>query len=191
MSNSTRDKNQGEMKEQAVHSEPYILVPHTVTDIDDFVTNPENYLVSMFQEPERAAEIWRNRLKENPYGSEGFLSLSYYGIDLISGDLWDEVTGIWFELLELVEEFMEKGSAERLFPGQPVPLRLEVKGRSTLFTVNRQSNIVDPDDFIPGILDEAYRYYSWVEENIGTDESQALQSVNSLRHKFLERKHSS
>lgn len=86
---------------------------------------------------------------------------------------------------------MEKGSAERLFPGQPVPLRLEVKGRSTLFTVNRQTNIVDPDDFIPGILDEAYRYYSWVEENIGTDESQALQSVNSLRHQFLERKHSS
>lgn len=178
------------MKEQAVHSEPYILVPQTVTDLDDFVANPENYLVSMFQEPERAAEIWRNRLKENPYGSEGFLSLSYYGIDLISGDLWDEVTGIWFELLELVEEFMEKGSAERLFPGQPVPLRLEVKGRSTLFTVNRQTNIVDPDDFIPGILDEAYRYYTWVEENIGTDESQALQSVNSLRHQFLERKHS-
>lgn len=71
------------MKEQAVHSEPYILVPHTVTDIEDFVANPENYLVSMFQEPERAAEMWRNRLKENPYGSEGFLSLSYYGIDLI------------------------------------------------------------------------------------------------------------
>lgn len=178
------------MKEQAVHSEPYILVPHTVTDLDDFVANPENYLVSMFKEPERAAEIWRNRLKENPYGSEGFLALSYYGIDLISGDLWDEVTGIWFELLELVEEFMEKGSAERLFPGQPVPLRLEVKGRSTLFGVNSQTNVVDPDDFIPGILDEAHRYYTWVEENIGTDESEALQSVNSLRHKFLERKHS-
>lgn len=178
------------MKEQAVHSEPYILVPHTVTDLDNFVANPESYLVSMFLEPERAAEIWRNRLKENPYGSEGFLSLSYYGIDLISGDLWDEVTGIWFELLELVEEFLQKGLAERLFPGQPVPLRLEVKGRSVLFTVNHQRSIVDPNDFIPGILDEAYRYYRWVEENIETDESQALQSVNSLRNQFLERKHS-
>ncbi|MFK0083152.1 hypothetical protein [Glutamicibacter sp. NPDC090743] len=178
------------MKEQAVQSEPYILVPHTVTDLDDFVAHPENYLVSMFQEPRRAAGIWRDRLNRNPYGSEGFLSLSYHGTELISAELWDEVTGIWFELIELVEEYLLKGSAERLFPGQPVPLRLEVKGRSTLFTVNQQKNRVDPSDFIPGILDEAHRYFTWVEENIGTSEGQALQAIDSLRNQFLERKHS-
>ncbi|QRQ78450.1 hypothetical protein [Glutamicibacter protophormiae] len=176
------------MKEQAVQSEPYILVQHTVTDLDDFVAHPENYLVSMFQEPGRAASIWRDRLKRNPYGSEGFLSLSYHGIELIPGELWDEVTGIWFELIELVEEYLHKGSAERLFPGQPVPLRLEVEERSTLFTVSQQKNRVDPSDFIPGILEEAHRYFTWVEENIGTGEGQALQAIDSLHTAFLNRR---
>ncbi|MEF9873045.1 MULTISPECIES: hypothetical protein [unclassified Glutamicibacter] len=180
--------NQGEMKEQAVQSEPYILVPHTVTDLDDFVAHPENYLVSMFQEPERAAGIWRDRLNRNPYGSEGFLSLSYHGIVLIPGELWGEVTGIWFELIELVEEYLQTGSAERLFPGQPVPLRLEARGRSTLFTVNQLKHRVDPSDFIPGILNEAHRYFTWVEENIGTGEGQALQAVESLRSSFSNRR---
>ncbi|WP_157066415.1 hypothetical protein [Glutamicibacter mysorens] len=179
--------NQGDMTEQVVQSEPYILVPHTVTHLDDFVAHPENYLVSMFQEPERAAGIWQDRLNRNPYGSEGFLSLSYHGIELMPGELWDEVTGIWFELLELVEEYLQTGSAERLFPGQPVPLRLELKGRSTLFTVNAQKHRVDPSDFILGILDEAHRYFTWVQDNIGTGEGQALQAIDSLRTSFLNR----
>ncbi|MGO4295293.1 hypothetical protein [Glutamicibacter sp. MCAF14] len=187
-STSALRTNQDEMKEPAVHSEPYILVPHTVTDLEDFVTHPENYLVSMFQEPDRAASIWRDRLNRNPYGSEGFLSLSYQGIELIPGGLWDEVSGIWLELIELVEDYLHKGSAERLFPGQPVPLRLETKGRSTFFAVYQRKHRVDPSDFIPGILDEAQRYFTWVEENIGTGEGQALQAVDSLRTSFLNRR---
>lgn len=73
-----------------------------------------------FNAPERAADLWRERLKKNPYGSDGFLSLTYYGHDLISADLCDEVSGIWHALLELVEESIQEGSAERLFPDQPV-----------------------------------------------------------------------
>lgn len=111
-----------ELTDAAVQSEAFILLPHTVTDLDDVVENPGRYLISMFKEPERAAALWRERLKNNPYGSDGFLSLSYYGHDLISADLWDEVSGIWHALLELVEEFIQKGSAGRLFPDQPVPL---------------------------------------------------------------------
>lgn len=176
-----------EQAESAIQSEPFILVPHTVTDLNDFVANPDQYLVSMFKEPERAADLWRKRLKDNPYGSEGFLSLSYYGHDLISAELWDEVSGIWFELIELAEEFLQKGSAERLFPDQPIPLRLQTKGRSTLFIVNSQTTIVDPKDFIPGILDEALRYYSWVEEYVGTDESTIIQRIVSIRKDLQKR----
>ena len=170
--------------ECAVQSEAFLLRPHTVTDLDDFVANPDRYLVSMFKEPERAAALWRERLKKNPYGSEGFLSLTYYGHDLIPADLWDEVSGIWYALIELVEEFIQKGSAERLFPDQPVPLRLQVKGRTTLFSVNSQTSVVDPKDFIPGLLDEAVRYYSWIEQHLGTDESEAVRRIHSIRSAF-------
>jgi len=170
-----------EAQEQAVQSEAFILVPHTVTDLDDFAQHHDRYLVSMYAEPERAASIWRERLKKNPYGSEGFLALSYYGRDLVSADLWDEVSGIWFAIVELVEDFMRNGSSENLFPDQPVPLRLATKGRTTLFTVNNQSHVVDPADFIPGVLDEAARYYRWTEQHVGADESVILGRISALR----------
>lgn len=173
-----------EPTEAAVQSEAFILLPHTVTDLDDFVENPDRYLVSMFNEPERAADLWRERLKKNPYGSDGFLSLTYYGHDLISADLWDEVSGIWHALLELVEEFIQKGSAERLFPDQPVPLRLRAKGRTALFSVNSQTAMVDPKDFIPGLLHEAVRYYSWIEQHLGTDENESIRYIHSIRSAF-------
>lgn len=169
---------------QAVRSEPFILIPHTVTDLDDFAAHPDKYLVSMFGEPERAADIWRNRLKKNPYGSEGLLTLTYHDVELIRADLWDEVTGIWSELVELVEVFMREGAANRLFPGQPTPLRLVTKGNSTLFTVGEHTFVVDPQDFIPGLLDEAHRYFAWVEKHIGTRESHAITSIDSLRGQF-------
>jgi len=169
---------------RAVRSEPFILIPHTVTDLDDFAAHPDKYLVSMFGEPERAADIWRNRLKKNPYGSEGLLALTYHDVELIPADLWDEVTGIWSELVELVEAFIEEGTSESLFPGQPTPLRLATKGKSTLFTVGHRTVRVDPQDFIPGLLDEAHRYYAWVEKYIGTRESHAITSIASLRSQF-------
>lgn len=173
-----------ELTEPAVQSEPFILLPHTVTDLDGFVANPDQYLVSMYEEPERAAALWRERLKKNPYGSDGYLSLSYFGHDLIPADLWDEVSGIWYALIDLVDEFIQKGSAEKLFPDQPVPLRLQTKGRTTLFSVNSQTSIVDPRDFIPGLLDEAVRYYSWVEQYLGLDENELVRRIHTIRSAF-------
>lgn len=135
---------------KAVHSEAYILVPHTVEDLDDFVENPDKYLVDMYEAPERAADIWRNRLKRNPYGGEGLLQVAYYGIDLISASLWDNVASLWMDLVEVIDSFLQTGEGEGLFPGSPVPIHLRSKGRSTLFTVDEQTNVVDPKDFIPG-----------------------------------------
>lgn len=151
----------------AVHSEPYILVPHTVTDLDDFVANPDSYLVSMYDEPERAASLWRERLKRNPYGSEGYLWLNYRGRDLLTPDMWDEVTGIWYALIDLVEAFVQNGSAETFFPGQPLRLRLYRSGKSVLFSVEDQTTRADPAEFMAGLLAEAARYFSWVEEHVG------------------------
>lgn len=171
---------------KAVHSEAYILVPHTVEDLDDFVENPDKYLVDMYEAPERAADIWRNRLKRNPYGGEGLLQVAYYGIDLISASLWDNVASLWMDLVEVIDSFLQTGEGEGLFPGSPVPIHLRSKGRSTLFTVDEQTNVVDPKDFIPGMLDEAQRYFKWIQENIGTDESGDLGAINEVRDLFVE-----
>ncbi|MBP2400452.1 hypothetical protein JOF39_003533 [Glutamicibacter protophormiae] len=49
----------------AVQCEPFILIPHPVADLRDFVNNRDNHLRSKFGEPEREAEMWRHRPKCN------------------------------------------------------------------------------------------------------------------------------
>jgi hypothetical protein len=108
----------------AVESEALILLPDTVEDVEDFVSQPERYLVSMYAEPRRATRVWRERRTRHPYGSEGLLRLSYCGGELISPDLWDEVSGVWFALIECVQAYVETGRGLTSFPGQPVDVEL-------------------------------------------------------------------
>lgn len=162
----------------AVSSNSFLLIPHTVTDLDDFTENHDRYLLSVFDEPERAASLWRERLKRNPYGDEGFVEIQHYGRDLISGDLWDHVSGIWHSLVELISDFLKRGTAETSFPDQPIPMRLHRQQQTVLLTINKVTTVVDPDTFFPGVLDEAERYFQWVVENIGTQAG----DVTAVRH---------
>ncbi|WP_147440431.1 hypothetical protein [Mycetocola tolaasinivorans] len=143
----------------------------TVTDLDDLVAHPDRYLVSMYAEPARAAELWHRRLRTAPYGSEGSLSLTYFGHELLGPRLWDEVTGIWCALIDTIADFTVAGAGERLFPGQPVPIRLERAGSRALFSVNGTRTLVAPELFIPGVLTAAASYCRWVEEHVGASES--------------------
>jgi hypothetical protein len=165
----------------AIESESFILVPRTVEDLDDFVSHPEQYLVSLYAEPQRAAQLWRERLKEHPYGSEGVLRLSYFGRGLISPDLWDEVSGVWFALIDCVAAYLETGEGVTSFPGQPVDIELRRTAAGAVFGVNGDRLLVDPIDFIPGLLDEAARYSRWVEEHIGSLDAPTLQQIDTLR----------
>jgi hypothetical protein len=166
----------------AVGSEPLILLPDTVEDVDDFVSHPEQYLVSLYAEPQRTARLWRERLKRHPYGSEGLLRLSYFGRELISPALWDEVSGVWFALLDCVEAYLETGTGLTLFPGQPVDVELRRTRAGAVFGINGDRVLVDPTEFIPGLLDEAERYCGWVEEHIGTLDAPTTQQIGALRH---------
>lgn len=164
-----------------VESDTFLLVPHTVADLDDFVQKHDEYLVSIYAEPGRAAVLWRDRLKRNPYGSEGFVSLSYYGHDLIDADLWDDTAGIWSALVGVVEGFVASGDGSATFPGQPVPLGLRTQGAVQLFSVGQRRTPVDAALFVPGVLTEAERFFTWTEREVGADESDVLTRLRALR----------
>lgn len=168
----------------AVESDSFLLIPHTVIDLEDFTENHESYLVSVSREPERAAALWRARLKRNPYGDEGFVSLSHYGRDLISGDLWDQVGGIWSALVEAIEAFLDDGQAEVFFPGQPVPIALRRQRQTTLLTIHTTTSVIDPETFFPGVLEEAERYHRWVQDYIGEDVDSLIEDVARVRAKL-------
>ncbi|OAH50926.1 hypothetical protein [Microbacterium oleivorans] len=165
----------------AVASNSFILVPHTVTDLEDFTENHPTYLVSVYEEPERAAALWRERLRRNSYGDEGYVALEHYGRNLIAGDLWDHVGGIWSNLVDAIGSFLDHGAAETSFPGQPAPILLRRVRQTTLLTINTETSVVDPATFFPGVLDEAERYFQWVAENIGENVSGPLQAIARIR----------
>jgi hypothetical protein len=168
----------------AVASNSYILIPHTVTDLDDFTENHSAYLVSVYDEPERAAAVWRERLKRNPYGDEGFVSLEHYGHDLISGEYWDQVGGIWANMIEVVEQFLDRGIGESTFPGQPAPIALRQLGNTVVLIVGTKTSVVDPQTFLAGVVDEAGRYSAWVAEHIGQSTAATAEDIARARVKL-------
>lgn len=170
-----------------VGSEALILLPDTVQDLEDFVCHPERYLVSLDAEPQRAAALWRERSKRHPYGSEGLLRLTYRGRELIGPALWDEVSGVWFALIDCVQAYLETGSGLTFFPGQPVDVEMRHTRAGAVFGVNGDRVLVDPTEFIPGLLDEAERYSRWVEEHIGTLDAPTTQQTGALRQALVDR----
>lgn len=167
---------------EAMRCDTGILIPHTVTDLNTFVENPARQLRSISAEPLAAAELWRERLKGNPTGGDGLVSVIYFGHDLIDPSLWDEVTGFWEALLECVEAH-RAGDEESVavLSGQPVELTLRQVPAGALFTVDGVSTLVDPEVFIPGLLDGAAAFSRWVSEYLGTNDAPTAERIDRLR----------
>ncbi len=115
-----------------------------MTDLADFRARPEHYLVSVDREGKRAAALWFDRATRNPHGSDGLVHLLYHGQQLIPLDLWDEVTGIWLALLDVLEGFLAAGDGNETLSGQPVSVAMKGTPRSATFTANSMSHKVDP-----------------------------------------------
>jgi len=165
----------------AVEAETLLLIPDTVTDLADFVARPEAYLVSVDREPERAARLWHERLKRHPYGSDGLVRLSTFGRDVFTADQWDDVDGIWQELVELCRGYLASGGAAVMFPGQPIEITMRPAGPGAVLTVGTDRMAVDPSVWIPGVLDRAERFFTWVAGGVGLDRGDALAAVAAVR----------
>lgn len=168
----------------AVTSNSYLLMPDGVMDLDDFAENHESYLVSIYDEPERAVELWHQRYKRSQYPDEGFVSIEHYGRELVNGDLWDQVGTLWSAFVDVAEAFLDTGVGEGLFPDQPVPIVLRRRGSSTLMTIGPATTPVDEETFLPGLLDEAARYFRWVDTHIGVDERPQLDRIAQVRSRL-------
>lgn len=161
-------------------TESFLLIPHTVTDLADFCARPEHYLVSVDREGKRAAALWFDRDTRNPHGSDGLVHLLYHGHQLIPLDLWDEVTGIWLALLDVLEGFLAVGEGNETLSGQPAANAMKGAPRSATFTANNVSHKIDPAIVVPGILAGADRYFRWVHNTIGDGQGDALARIEGL-----------
>lgn len=161
------------------------LLTRSVHDLEDFTHHHDEYLVDIFTQTHEAKESWLSQVADHGV-ADSFVQLSYHGRALFAPDLWDEVAGIWFILVDGIGEYLQlqaEGhrviSVERSFPDQPVPLRLERKSASTLITINKSRAKVEPSDFFPGVLGEANRFYQWVENNVGVHETEVRARIST------------
>jgi hypothetical protein len=166
---------------EGVDAETFILLTDTVTDLDDFVARPEAYLVSIEREPVRAAARWRERLRRNPHGGDGLVRLSTFGRDVFTAAQWDDVDGIWHELVELCHGYLATGHAAVTFPGQPLEITMRRAGQGAVLTAGEDRIPVDPAVFVPGVLDHAERFFTWVQDHVGLGRGDALARVEAAR----------
>lgn len=166
---------------EPVRCDTAILIPPTVEDLDLFVADPAAYLCSVSEAPLAAARLWRERLQRNPYGGDGVVSIAYYGQELMGPAQWDDVTGIWEALINCVEAFRRGEQWATMLSGQPVELSLRRVPAGALYSIDRKTTLVDPDEFVPGLLDGAAVFSAWVHEYLGTRDAPSVERINRLR----------
>lgn len=158
-----------------------LLRPNAVEDLDAFLAEPEEHLLSIHDDPEGAARLWAERLKRNPYGGEGVVTVEYYGHELMGPTLLDHVTLTWDLLVDAVEEFVTGASvrepADRL-PEEPALRRVAA---GALFSMDDQTTLVDPAVVVPGLLDGAAAFTAWVRDHLGTSDAPDLDRLDRLR----------
>lgn len=96
---------------------------------------------------------------------------------------------MWFALVDCVQAYPETGRSSTSFPGQPVDVELRRTAAGAVFGVNGDRVLMDPTEFIPGLLDEAERYSRWVEEHIGALGAPPAQQIGDLRRALVDHTH--
>lgn len=173
----------------AVRCDTAILIPHTVEDLEAFLADPDRALISITEDPSGAARLWHERLKQNPYGGEGVVTVEYFGAELMGPERIDWVTVTWDALVDAVEEFIggEPGTEpEDRRPEAPALRRVPA---GALFSVEDRTVLVDPEVIIPGLLDGAAAFSGWVRDQLGTRDAPELERIDRLRTAWEQARH--
>lgn len=165
------------VQDQACDVQTFLLIPHTVSDLAEFIAKPADYLVSVENEPERAAKIWFDRAARNPFGGDGIVHIKYFGMKLIPLGIWDDTVAVWFALLDALEGFLSTGTGNGSFSVE-ISLIGSIHGAS--FSVNGISHGVDPRELIPAVLDGAKRYFSWLENTVGSSYPEVSERIQAM-----------
>lgn len=131
------------------------------------MARPDYYLVSVEEDPDAAAKLWHERLRRHPYGSDGLVQVSYRGQQMIQADAWDDVVGIWLILTRVADAVESRSELDDYFNGQPLPVRVQPKGRGASVTIGDVRTYVEANSFVAPLRAEAERFFSWMETSVG------------------------
>ncbi|GAA3598236.1 hypothetical protein GCM10022198_23130 [Klugiella xanthotipulae] len=160
-----------------------MLFTRPIAGLDDFVEHPDDALVDVVEQPERAAAVWRERRAALPGWSDGALLLGYNARPLIDLTMWDAVWPLWSYLITVVEEYLDNGRGECSFPHQAVDVALFDRGGETFILIGDRQLDVHRDSFIDQLLAAAHDFFEWVAECTDDDPSEELTQIADLQQR--------
>ncbi|WP_247827617.1 hypothetical protein [Arthrobacter antioxidans] len=142
------------------------ILVQAVQDLEDFTDDPDKYLVDLYADEHRAVKVWMSAGASDHFTyNDGAITLAWDGIPLLGVPDWHDICTLWTYLVNVVEGYLATGRGASFFPGQPTPIVLERIHGGALVTIGDTRARVDPSTFCRELLDEAGRFWQWVERH--------------------------
>lgn len=142
------------------------ILTRPVEDAEDLAAHPDRYVVDLFSNEDRAEEAWLRAGATHHFShNDGVITLMWDGVQLLGVPDWDDIVVLWSYLVNVVDDYLVTGRGHCLFPDQATPIVLERIHGGALITIGDTKMLVDPTTFCRELLDEAERFWRWVDRH--------------------------
>lgn len=162
-----------------VTAHTYVLNRPHVVDQGHFARHHGEYLVSIHDEPKRAAKMWKTYTHDLGVG-EGWVSLQCQGTELTPMSLWGDLPGFWGDIIEAAAQYLETGYGLGTLYDQPVEIELRRTNQTALFRIHDSTHHIDPATFIPSVLHGALAFAIWQYEFVGGVSTEGIEHIHHL-----------
>ena len=98
---------------------------------------------------------------------EGYISIQYYGSEILGKYYWDDIIPLWKDIIDGAETFIINGDATIFFPDNGCELKLNPANKSQIiFSLNEQKHCLPQRDFFHALLQAGKKFFKWLEDGI-------------------------
>jgi hypothetical protein len=160
----------------------YLTNPEVIiSGLDDINNKWEDYFIEIKQKDKITHMV--NRFDLNYLA--GAIYLKYGDEVIFDFKLWDYVDQLWAYIINLVEDFILKGSAETFFPDQPVKMVLKVMSDDYVLFILESSTkhtwAVPKQQFLSTLLDSSEYFFGKLTEYLGLGDNQYCNELNKIK----------
>lgn len=98
---------------------------------------------------------------------EGYISIQYYGSEILGEDYWDDIIPLWKNIIDGTETFVINGFTAIFFPDSGSELKFNPVNKSQIiFSLNERRYCLPKKDFFHGLLEAGKQFFKWLEDGI-------------------------
>ncbi|MFJ7746943.1 hypothetical protein [Peribacillus sp. NPDC097295] len=140
------------------------IIKKPVTDLQDLVNNPVQYIVNIEKDFNEFISIINNNrdryIEDGILTLEGGLFIQQHYREISGVKYFDDLPTLWSYILNVVEEYLEIGNGKSYFPSQPIKIQLnQLQKRKVEFLIDHNRLEVEQDVFLKVILDRAEFFF--------------------------------